>query len=105
MLSSSEKEERFHIPNPTDRPCAPFLQGWDGMCVPSMNFGVNPLGHSAVLHVTLCSAGSVCSLCHCCQESSDSSSSLWLKVRRCNEGSGEALGRFGAAAGKTTHRV
>lgn len=31
MLSSSEKEERFHIPNPTDRPCAPFLQGWDGM--------------------------------------------------------------------------
>lgn len=34
MLSSSEKEERFQIPNPTDRPCAPFLQGWDGMgCV------------------------------------------------------------------------
>lgn len=66
MLSSSEKEERFLIPGPRGHSCTPFLPGEEGMCVPSMNFGVNPHRHSAVPHVTLCSAGTVFSLCQCC---------------------------------------
>lgn len=53
MLGSSEKEERFLIPGPRDHPCTPFLLGGEGMCFPSMNFGVNPHRRPAVPHVTL----------------------------------------------------